>query len=391
MLTAIGDDGDSGALHGDRSARAGDAHAGSARPAKGSAGSVVPLPQSGIAVIRLSSIGDIVLTEPVVAALRSAYPDADIAFVVKSRYRELVEAHPGITRVNELHGSSVAGFARLCSELRSRRYSTVVDLHHNQRSILLGVCARSSIVTTYRKREFGDAARVRIGRQPFRASKRLVTRYLESLKPLGVGAVRDRPRLFVSDAAAAGARKRLDGWGLDEQGFAAVAPAALWSTKRWPADRFARVASGLAKDRGLDILLVGSGADRALCEDLLSGIDAGSRRVVNAAGSSGLGEFAGILGSARVFVGNDSGPMHMAMARGTPTVAVFGPTDPGQFDFSDDAVVYADLECSACSFYGTKKCRLGHWDCMEKIAAEPVLAAAFELLDRRPPRDGGGE
>ena len=386
VLTAIGDDGDSGARHGTPRARVGDVRAGGAH-----AGSAVPLPQSGIAVVRLSSIGDIVMTEPVVAALRRAYPDAEIAFVVKSRYRELVDAHPDITRVHELRNSSVTGLGRLCSELRSHRYSTVVDLHHNLRSILLGACARSSIVSTYRKREPGDAVRVRYRRQAFRASKRLVSRYLDSLKPLGVGAERVRPRLFVSDASVAGARGRLSEWGLGEQTFAAVAPAALWSTKRWPAERFARVASVLASERGLDILLVGSNADRGLCEDLLRGIDAGSRRVVNAAGTTGLGEFAGVLGAARVFVGNDSGPMHMAMARGTPTVAIFGPTDPGQFDFADDAVVYADLECSACSFYGTKTCRLGHWNCMDTIAAESVLAATFELLDRRPARDEGTE
>ncbi len=386
VLTAIGDDGDSGTRHGEPPAHAEGVSTGSAH-----AGSAVPLPQSGIAVVRLSSIGDIVLTEPVIAALRRAYPDAEIAFVVKRRYRELVDAHPDITRVHELRGSSITGLGRLCSELRSHRYSTVVDLHHNQRSMILGACARASIVTAYRKREPGDAVRVRYRRQAFRASKRLVTRYLDSLRPLGVGGGRDRPRLFVSEASAAGARDRLSEWGLGDQTFAAVAPAALWSTKRWPVERFAGVASGLARTQGLDILLVGSNADRELCEDLLRGTDVGSQRVVNAAGRTGLGEFAAILGAARLFVGNDSGPMHMAMARGTPTVAIFGPTDPGQFDFSNDAVIYADLECSACSFYGTKTCRLGHWDCMRTISAESVLAAAVELLERRPPRGEGME
>ncbi len=384
VLTAIDDGGDPGAR--DSGTRGGEAHDSEACGGSACTGSAVPLPQSGIAVVRLSSIGDIVLTEPVVAALRRAYPDAEIAFVVKSRYRELVDAHPDITRVHELSGSSLASLRKLCSELRSHRYSTVVDLHHNQRSMVLGACARSSIVTTYRKREPGDAARVRFARRPFRASKRLVARYLESLKPLGVGAERDRPRLFVSEAAGAAARGRLLEWGVGDQAFAAVAPAALWETKRWPAARFAAVASGLAREHGLDILLVGSSADRGLCEGLLQSVDAGSRRVVNAAGVIGLGELAGVLGAARVFVGNDTGPMHMAMARGTPTVAIFGPTDPGQFDFSDDAVVYADLKCSACSFYGTATCRLGHWDCMNGIAAETVLAAAVELMERRPSR-----
>ncbi len=354
-----------------------------------SGGSAVPLPQTGIAVIRLSSIGDIVLTEPVVAALRRAYPDAAIGFVVKSRYRELVEANPDITRVHELRGSSPADLGRLCVELHAHRYSTVVDLHHNQRSVLLGACSRAAIVTAYRKRELLEGLRVRLGRHPFRTDRLLVTRYLDSLAPLGVGAGHVRSRLLVSDEAKARARERLEEWKLGGSRFAAVAPAALWETKRWPAERFAAVATGLIRGRGLDVLLVGSSADHELCEEVKRGIGPGVGRVVNAAGDTGLGQLGALLEASRLFVGNDSGPMHMAMACGTPTVAIFGPTDPGQFDFTDDAVVYADLECSACSFYGTRSCRLGHWDCMKAIETEGVLTAAFELLDRRSAEGGG--
>jgi heptosyltransferase-2 len=357
---------------------------GDSRGSGAGAGSAIPLPQRSVAIVRLSSIGDIVLTEPVTAALRRAYPDAAIGFVVKSDYRELVEAHPGITRVHELRGSSSADLGRLCSELRACRYSTVVDLHRNQRSFILGVCSRASIVTAYRKRDPADALRVRVLRRAFRSNKPLVTRYLESLAPLGIRERATRPRLFVSDDAVAGGRVRLAEWGMTGSRFAAVAPAALWETKRWPAERFAAVATALARDRGLDILLVGADSDRELCAEVSRSIDPGGARVVNAAGTTGLGELGAVLGAARIFIGNDSGPMHMAMARGTPTVAIFGPTDPGQFDFGQDSVVYAGLACSACSFYGTRSCRLGHWDCMASIDAGRVVASAFELLDRRP-------
>jgi ADP-heptose:LPS heptosyltransferase len=70
------------------------------------------------------------------------------------------------------------------------------------------------------------------------------------------------------------------------------------------------------------------------------------------------------------------------MASGTPTVAVFGPTDPGQFDFEGHELVYADLPCSACSFFGSRRCRLGHWRCMRAIPPEVVLAASRRLLSR---------
>ena len=82
-------------------------------------------------------------------------------------------------------------------------------------------------------------------------------------------------------------------------------------------------------------------------------------------------------------IGNDSGPTHIAMALGTPTVAIFGPTDPSQFDFEGHELVYADLPCSACSFFGTRRCRLGHWRCMASIPSGEVVAAARRLLDLR--------
>jgi ADP-heptose:LPS heptosyltransferase len=91
---------------------------------------------------------------------------------------------------------------------------------------------------------------------------------------------------------------------------------------------------------------------------------------------------AGLLASSSVAIGNDSGPTHIAMAAGTPTVAIFGPTDPGQFDFDGHELVYADLPCSACSFYGTRRCRLGHWRCMLSIEPARVVASARRLLSR---------
>ncbi len=371
------------ALMDDGDARDGGANEEAGSRASGFSGSATPLPQTGLVIVRLSSIGDIVLTEPVVTALRDAYPDATIGFAVKERYRELVEAHPAVDRVHALAGSSFGDLRGLCEELRAASYSCVVDLHRNQRSVLLGVCARASMVTAYRKRNPADAVRVRLGRRRFRADRLLVRRYLDSLRPLGVVAKQSRPRLYVSPEASEAASDRLRGWGLRAGSYAVVAPGALWETKRWPVDRFASVVTGLAGGRGLDVLLVGSASERALCEQVAGGSEAGRATVVNGAGDTGLGELAALLGDARLFIGNDSGPMHMAMARGTPTVAIFGPTDPGQFDFTGDVVVFEDLECSACSFYGTKRCRLGHWRCMTAIEPDRVLSEADALLDRR--------
>ncbi len=99
--------------------------------------------------------------------------------------------------------------------------------------------------------------------------------------------------------------------------------------------------------------------------------------------SATLGGTAAIIAGAALYVGNDSGLTHVAAALGTPTVAVFGPTDPGQFDFAGHAVVFADVPCSACSFFGGDSCRLGHWECMRLIRPEDVVRAALGLLAAR--------
>lgn len=333
--------------------------------------------------IRLSSVGDIVLTEPAVAAVREALPDARIGFAVKAAFRELVSSNPDISRVHTL---DQGGLRSLVEDVRSERYSAVVDLHRNVRTARIVRSSGIPTSTAYVKRERSDTVRVRLLHRPFRASRLLVRRYLDALVPLGIDAETRPPRLHVAPADASAAAALLDEFGAVRGEFAVIVPGSVWPTKRWPADRFARLASGLVSQLGLRVLLVGAGGERELCETVER--DAGEG-VVNLAGRTSLGETAAVISTARLFVGNDSGPTHMAVALGVPAVAIFGPTDPGQFDFSGHALVYRDLACSACSFYGGERCPLGHWDCMAGIEPAEVLRAASTLLDTGPVEGAG--
>jgi lipopolysaccharide heptosyltransferase II len=344
-----------------------------------------------VAVLRLSSVGDVVLCEPVLAALNAFFPGIEIGFVVKRRFRDLVDAHPAVRRVHALAGSSRSEMDDVIDEIRSVGYDAAIDLHHNARTMRILRCSRIPTVTSYRKREIGDALRVRLLRRPFRAGKLLVERYLEALTPLGVdaSAMLDadgrtrRPRLYLSDEHRAGAAAAIERHGLADRAFAALVPGAMWPTKCWPRERYAAVAAGLVSRNGLRVLLLGGPPERALCDEIVRQAGTG---VVSAAGETTLGQLGGIIERARVFVGNDSGPTHMAAALGVPTVALFGPTDPGQFDHAGQVALYRDLECSACSFYGGRRCPKGHWACMMGIEPREVLAAVGALLvaGRRP-------
>jgi heptosyltransferase-2 len=331
---------------------------------------------ASVLVLRLSSVGDIVLTEPAVAALRETFPRAEIGFAVKERFGDLVSSHPAITRVHTL-GAGGGALSALVSEIRGSGYSAVVDLHRNVRSARVVRASGIPLRTSYRKRELADTLRVRFLRRPFRASRLLVRRYLDALRPLGVEVPVRTPRLYVGERDAAAGAALLDQAGAQEGRFAVMVPGSVWATKRWPAERFAEAASRVVADLGFPVVLLGSAGERGLCDEVARSAGAS---VTSLAGRTTLGEMAAVIASARFFVGNDSGPTHMAMALEVPTVALFGPTDPGQFDFSRHALVYRDLPCSACSFYGGERCPLGHWDCMLGIEADDVLEASAALF-----------
>jgi lipopolysaccharide heptosyltransferase II len=337
-----------------------------------------------ILVLRLSSVGDIVLTEPAVAALRQFFPGAAIGYAVKTRFRDLVASHPALSRVHLLDTSSRGGMASLISEIRDACYSAVVDLHRNARTARILRAAGIPVRTAYHKRELRDAVRVRLLRRPFRASRLLVQRYLDALVPLGIDAPYTRPRLHVSDRDAEAARAELTRLGIGSDGYAVLVPGSVWATKRWPAERFTELAASVACELGLRAVLLGSPGERELCEGIAGEAGSGT---VSAAGETTLGQMAAIISRARIYVGNDSGPTHMARALDVPTVAMFGPTDPGQFDFDGHALLYRDLSCSACTFYGSRRCHLGHWDCMRTIGHDDVLEAARSLLSSA----GGGQ
>jgi ADP-heptose:LPS heptosyltransferase len=303
-----------------------------------------------------------------------------IGFAVKERYAALVGGNPAVARIHTLRDGSPGNVLELCREIRRERYGTVIDLHGNARSALLATCAGARAITRYVKRDPGDALRVRLRRAPYRARRRLVERYLESLAPLGIEHAYRRPRFHPDAGSIASAGAYLRESGLEPGGYAAIVPGSKWPTKTWPAEGYGEVARALASEDGLPVLVLGSAAERGLADEVARRVP-GAR---SAAGAVSLGEAACLLSSARLAIGNDTGPTHIAMACGTPTVAIFGPTDPAQFDFEGHELIYADLPCSACSFFGSRRCRLGHWRCMRAIPPVTVLAAARRLLS------GGG-
>jgi heptosyltransferase-2 len=156
----------------------------------------------------------------------------------------------------------------------------------------------------------------------------------------------------------------------------ALAPGSIWGTKRWP--YFADLVSGLDKP----CVVVGGSEDADLAGAIAA---AAPGRVVSAAGALSLRVSAALIQRAAVLLTNDSAPLHLATAVGTPVVALFGPTIP-EFGFGprragDAALGHAGLACRPCSKHGPHRCPLGHHRCMRELTVETVAAALTEVLN----------
>jgi heptosyltransferase II len=209
--------------------------------------------------------------------------------------------------------------------------------------------------------------------------------YRHLVAALGMANGGRAPKLDVPAAVVEGAREVLAAAGrTTDARMLGIAPGAAYGgAKRWPPERFAAVAAGLARTHGLQPVLVGSEADRAAACAIETELDkiggAGSGiRAINLAGRTDIPQLAGVLALCAVFVSNDSGAMHLAAAVGTPVVALFGPTDERVTApvASRTRVLTAAAWCRPCLL---RECPLDH-RCMNGIEAGTVASAAGEML-----------
>ena len=317
-------------------------------------------------VIQTAFLGDVVLTTPLLSLLAERHGPLDV--VTTPAAAALLETHPAVAEVirYDKRGSDagVAGLWRLGRRLRARRYARVYLPHGSWRSaglaLLVGAAERtgfadSAAAVTYTTR----VAAAKRGHQVERLL-RLAGPPAGAVPPVSLG-------LTPEDRMAAARWMAERGVG---SGFIALAPGSIWGTKRWP--DYPALAAAVEGP----IVVLGGEEDGALAAEILV---AAPGRAHSAAGTVSLRVAAALVEQAAVLVTNDSAPLHLATAVGTPVVAVFGPTVPA-FGFGPrgrrDLVVEHDrLPCRPCSSHGPRVCPLGHHRCMRELSVERVGAA----------------
>lgn len=322
-----------------------------------------------VLLVRFSSIGDVLLTTPLVRALRRRHPDSRLVFVTKRALAPLVADNPHLSDVVALEpDESVTHLAR---RLAAGRPTHGLDLHGSLRSRALRLLVRCRW-SGYRKRTVARTALIALKIDVYRHAPPVPERYFEAARRLDVEPDGGPLEFFVGAPAQDRVGRWLGQRGLGHAPLVVLAPGAAHATKRWPIGQWIALAARL-ETAGLRVVAAGGPADRGLAQQL-----AGHTGAPSAAGELSLQETGALLARARVVVSGDTGVMHMATGVGTPVIALFGPTvrQFGFFPYGARATVLERaLDCRPCSATGSNRCPLGHHRCLDDIGPDDVSAA----------------
>lgn len=342
---------------------------------------LLPVPHASrsanILAVRFSSIGDVLLTTPLLRAIRHSHPGSRLTVLTKREYVPLLSHNPHVQRVIGLApGRSLLSLA---AELRGDDYTHLLDLHDNLRSRTLRLLVPGRW-RSYPKHRAARALLIHAKRNRYRDRRPVPERYFSAAHDFSVTPDGAPPEFFLGTEAGEQAAAWLASVGLQgETSIVAIAPGAAHATKRWPVEHWRMLVDRTVKD-GLAVVVVGGPGDADLGAALSGG---GRGRIASAAGVFGLQTTGALLQRARALVSGDTGVMHMASGVGTPVVALFGPTVEafGFFPYTRQAeVLELPLPCRPCTSQGGPRCPLGHHRCMVDIHVGTVYEALRRTL-----------
>jgi lipopolysaccharide heptosyltransferase II len=356
-------------------------------------------PELKILLLRLRLIGDVVFTTPLIRALRRRFPDAHLDYLVEPAAEPVVRGNPHLDDVilapRRRGARRLADDLRLAARLRRAGYDIVIDLHGGPRAAWLtwasGARTRVGYVLPGRAWIYTHAVR----RAPDLGPRHSVRNQWDLLAPLGIGEpdpARDPIEIVEDPAAAAAVDARLRTLGITPAHPLVVVHVSAGNPfRRLPAETFVEAIAGIASaDRRRRVLLTAGPSDRAAAERIARAVRerlGGAEQLPESADFS-LAELRALVARAAVYIGGDSGPLHVAGATATPIVAMFGPTLPGRSLPWRDPRLFAEgvdagpLPCRPCS---QRVCVTGDFRCLASISPAQVAAAAERALEAAAP------
>ncbi len=338
-----------------------------------------------ILIIRLSSIGDVIHCTPVAGALKAAWPDCKITWLVGETCADLIKYNPYIDEImvwsRERFDKHLRSYEfnqaftlwrDLRNKLATKSFYAALDIHG---LFLTGMIARQ--VKTSRRIGMSGARELNplfMTETADSLGMHIIDRYLGVLTPLGVRPAYREMTLVVPREAKVFAQNYLQKENVSPQDkLAILVPGTTWPTKNWPPEFFAATAAALAKN--FKVLMCGGKNEWPMGQEITA--KAGVP-IINAIGQTSLLEMAAILEHAAVVIAGDTGPLYMAAALGTPTVAIFGPTNPEVYT-PPGRQHAAVVNRQTCSFCHKTKCPSNNIVCINSVIPEQVVEQVYQV------------
>ena len=343
------------------------------------------IPRPKILVIRFRFMGDVLLVTPVLRVLRERFPQGHIALLTDAPAHEVVEGHPALdelivfNRAQDAQRSIWARAARAWSvlrDIRRRRFDLILNLHPHGN--------RSGWVTWF------SGARWRVGydrpgsstwyynaKAPYQPDGRYrVEHLLDALRVIGIEAKAELPSVALADSDRAFADAFFE---RDPRPVVVVHPGRANTRRAWPVERYASVADALVRDRGARIVFIGIPSEAERVRAIMAAMSSSAESLL---GVASVKQVAAVMQRARLFIGMDSSPMHLASAVGLPSVSLYGYHAPQGWNPPGEQYIAFHKPVPGKPCHPPECCEPGQSPCMQNISVDEVLRAARQLIDQ---------
>ena len=328
-----------------------------------------------ILLIRLSSLGDVILTTPALRAIHTHFPDAYIAMLVAKQSADVLCENPHLNEIitfDRLSKDKDTGeMLRVIRHLRERKFTLAIDLQRKFRTEMLMYFSGAT-----ERVGKGRFCTVRVQEQD---NKHATAHYFDMLHAIGIPAEDQQLELFLAESERADAATLLDTAGVSDMGLkVGFFPGAGWKLREWMPERFAAIGDKLVERFDADILIFGGQKETELVQAVVNLMKAPA---IPFAGNLQVRQLAACIEKCDLFLTNDTGPMHIAAAVGTPTVSLFGPGNHIRFQplGKQHQLIRYDVPCNPCKQF-TDKCKDNI--CMKGIGVDEVWQSVSSALQK---------
>jgi heptosyltransferase-2 len=312
-----------------------------------------------ILIIRLSSLGDVILTTPLIRSLKKVYPEKQIDFVVREQYQDVLRYNPHLNNVFTLDKDN--DYARLFDKIGSDNYDLIIDLHNNVRSrVISGKIGAKTV--RYKKPYLKRGLLVNTKINLLKDAKKIPERYAGALNESILD--KEGPEIHLPQNSSTI---------LDDSGYyIGICPGSKHFTKMYPIDYISDLITML-QDDGFRIVLFGGTDDKVICDQ----IKGSGAEIVNLCNDNDLLQTAAEMKKCKLVICNDSGLMHAATAVNIPVAAIFGSTvrELGFTPYNSEHILIENnnIGCRPCSHIGRNACPKKHFKCMLELTPELVF------------------